>query len=34
MLQADPELELPEHALLRDSILRRFGAIDTEPIAA
>jgi ATP-dependent DNA helicase RecG len=34
LLQDDPELSKPENALLADAISRRFGALDTEPIAA
>jgi ATP-dependent DNA helicase RecG len=33
-LNEDPELEVPEHALLADAITERFGALDVEPIAA
>ncbi len=34
LLQTDPELAEPEHALLRDAVLRRHGAAESEPIAA
>ena len=34
LLDGDPELERPEHALLRAAIERRFGAPEVEPIAA
>ena len=33
-LRDDPDLSNPENALLADAIVRRFGAIDAEPIAA
>jgi ATP-dependent DNA helicase RecG len=34
MLAADPELVLPQHALLRIVLERRFGALEVEPLAA
>jgi ATP-dependent DNA helicase RecG len=34
ILASDPELELPEHALLGDALDRRFGADAQEPIPA
>jgi ATP-dependent DNA helicase RecG len=34
VLRGDPDLTLPENALLADAISRRYGAIDREPIAA
>jgi ATP-dependent DNA helicase RecG len=34
LLRDDPELSHPEHALLREAIVRRFPAPDAEPIAA
>jgi ATP-dependent DNA helicase RecG len=34
LLQTDPELAAPEHALLRDAVLRRHGSAEMEPIAA
>jgi ATP-dependent DNA helicase RecG len=34
LLRSDPELAHPEHALLRDAIARRFGPVESEPIAA
>ncbi len=34
LLRADPELAEPEHVLLQEAIVRRFGAVDVEPIAA
>ena len=33
LLEADPDLALPEHALLRDAVLARFGS-DLDPIPA
>jgi ATP-dependent DNA helicase RecG len=33
LLKADPELQAPEHVLLRDAAATRFGA-DLEPIPA
>ena len=33
LLETDPELALPEHALLRDAVLARFGS-DLDPIPA
>ncbi len=34
IVRSDPELALPEHALLREALERRFGALEVEPIAA
>jgi ATP-dependent DNA helicase RecG len=34
LVRADRKLQEPEHALLRDAIGRRFGAVDVEPVAA
>jgi ATP-dependent DNA helicase RecG len=34
VLQSDPDLSDSEHALLRDEIMRRFGAPDAEAVAA
>jgi len=34
IIAADPELSSPEHALLGDALLRRFGAQALEPISA
>jgi ATP-dependent DNA helicase RecG len=34
LLQTDPELAEPEHALLRDAVLRRHGAAESDRIAA
>jgi ATP-dependent DNA helicase RecG len=34
VLRADPELAAPEHAVLRDALERRFGALERERIAA
>ena len=34
IVAADPELSRPDHALLRDSLRRRFGAQALEPIPA
>ena len=34
LLAADPELQDPEHAVLRLMLERRFGALEVEPIAA
>jgi ATP-dependent DNA helicase RecG len=34
LLREDPDLEDPEHELLRDALLQRFGALSVEPIAA
>jgi ATP-dependent DNA helicase RecG len=34
ILRSDPELAQPEHALLREALERRFGALEIEPIAA
>jgi ATP-dependent DNA helicase RecG len=34
LLRDDPDLTDPEHALLRDAIGQRFGALSAEPIAA
>jgi ATP-dependent DNA helicase RecG len=33
LLRADPELEEPEHALLRDAVIARFGS-ELDPIPA
>ena len=33
LLSADPRLELPEHGLLRDAVVRMFGS-DLDPIPA
>jgi ATP-dependent DNA helicase RecG len=34
LLRSDPELDAPEHELLRDAILRRFGDFEADAIAA
>jgi ATP-dependent DNA helicase RecG len=34
IVRTDPELAQPEHALLREALERRFGALEIEPIAA
>jgi ATP-dependent DNA helicase RecG len=34
LLRADPELADPEHGVLRLALESRFGALETEPIAA
>jgi ATP-dependent DNA helicase RecG len=34
LLRSDPDLSDPEHAILHEAIVRRFGAPDIEPVAA
>ena len=34
ILAEDPELELPEHALLADALRARYGAEELEPLPA